>query len=182
MALPHPPQFREPILPGTSNPTTTNPTQTSIQDRILGTWFLIRSSNPFWKPKLNIHIEYTPVSAHISDRAFYQTTPSSAIKSIDGKDTPATDGSDTFTWQGTGFMRIASAKWEVLSFTTREGGDWMLVYVHKSMFTPAAVNLMCRTKGGVSETDREFVRVWLEGVRDEGVRGAGAGMVDILQE
>ncbi|KAF2268883.1 hypothetical protein CC78DRAFT_454201, partial [Lojkania enalia] len=56
--------------------------------------------------------------------------------------------------QGRGLLRIASARWEVLSFTSYpETGDWMLVFTHKSIFTSPAVNLMCRNKGGFCESE-----------------------------
>jgi hypothetical protein len=119
----------------------------------------------------------------MDDQAFYQLMTSDAVKSMDGKDTPSDDGTGIFTWQGKGFLRIASAKWEVLCYTPRLGdGDWMLVYAHKSIFTSPAVNLMCRKKGGVSPADRECITEWLQGIQDEKFQAAVKGMVDIVQE
>jgi hypothetical protein len=128
-------------------------------------------------------MRYTATRFHIEDQAFYQTMTSDAVKSMDGKDTPSENETGIFTWQGKGLLRIASARWEVLCFTSRpENGDWMLVYAHKSIFTSPAVNLMCRKRGGVSLVDLEHINAWLNGIADDKFQQAVGGMVDIVQQ
>ena len=144
---------------------------------------MLKSSNTFWKDKRNIRVRYTSTGSHIEDRAFYQTMTSDAVKTMDGKDTPSEDETGMFTWQGKGLLRVASARWEVLCFTARpESGDWMLVYVHKCVFTSAAVNLMCREKGGVSSMDLGCIDEWLGGITDVGFQQVVGAMIDVLQQ
>ena len=92
----------------------------------------------------------------------------------------------TFVWRGSGIARLVSVRWEVLSFTTRDGdeGDWMLVYLAKSTFTSPAVNLLCRKKEGLGAEDAERVKEWLEVLSgmDLGVKKAVDGMFDIRRE
>lgn len=182
MAPPPPPLFCPPsILSNTSAPQRI--IQSPLQNAFAGDWFLLRSSNPFWTDKRNVRIRYTNTATHIDDQAFYQLMTSDTIKCMEGKDTPSDDGTGIFTWQGKGFMRIASANWEVLSFTSRlDDGDWMLVYAHKSIFTSPAVNLMCRKKAGVGATDMQCIRDWMAGIKHERFQGAVERMVDIVQE
>lgn len=128
-------------------------------------------------------MQYTTTGTQIDDQAFYQTKGSDAIKSMDGKDTPSETEIGIFTWQGKGLMRIVSARWEVLSYTSRpESGDWMIVYAHKSIFTAPALNLMCRERGGVSSLDMDYINEWFGRIEDESFQQTVAKMVDIVQE
>ena len=144
---------------------------------------MIRSSNTFWKDKRNVRLNYTPLSNHIDDRVCYQTMTSDVVKFLDGKDIPSDSAIGIYTWQGKGFLRIASARWEVLSFTSRpETGDWMLVFAHKSMFTSPAVNILCRNQGGLCESDLQSLETWIPSVEDASFQQAARGLVNIKQD
>ncbi|KAF2691973.1 hypothetical protein K458DRAFT_425819 [Lentithecium fluviatile CBS 122367] len=180
---PNHPHFRIPSYIADSKPKHTSTFQAPLEDAFLGEWYMIRSSNNFWKDKRNVRLQYTTAGSHIEDRAFYQTTSSEAIKSIVGKDTRSEEGVGVYVWQGKGLLRVASSQWEVLSFTARSGGrDWMLVFAHPSIFTAAAINLMCRRKEGLGEEDMQAVEEWLGTVGENRFRQAVVGMVDIKQE
>lgn len=178
-----PPHIRAPsyILPCKSSPDF----QAPVEDLFKGSWFLIRSCNTFWKDKRNVRLEYTPAptGSHIEDQAFYQTMGSDTFKSMDGRDTQCEGEVGTYIWQGKGFMRIASARWEVLCFTSRpESGDWMLVFAYKSIFTAPAINLLCRSKTGLTDSDMRYLEQWLQGVKDDQFQRAVRGMVYIQQD
>ncbi|KAF2639262.1 hypothetical protein P280DRAFT_454449 [Massarina eburnea CBS 473.64] len=179
-SLPH---FRLPtnLIESTSVPKSTF--QAPLQDLFEGEWYMIRSSCSFWKDKRNVRLKYTSASSHIDDRASYQTVTSDAIKCMDGRDTPSDSETGIFTWQGKGLLRVASARWEVLCFTSRPNtGDWMLVYTHKSIFTSPSVNLMCRNKVGISSSDLSHIEYWLRGVSDGRFQQEVNAMVDIIQQ
>jgi hypothetical protein len=157
--------------------------QAPLEDLFMGDWYLIRSSNNIWKDKRNVRMNYTAAGPHIEDRAFYQPLNSDVFKSIDGRDTADEDGVGLYTWQGKGWLRVASTRWEILSFTSRpNNGDWMLVFSHKTIFAGAAANLMCRNQQGPSESDLKHISNWIPQVEDPMFQQAMRGMVPIVQE
>lgn len=144
---------------------------------------MIRLSNRFWKDKRNVRLKYTAAGSYIDDEAFYQTMSSEAVKSMVGKDTQCDGTMGVYLWQGKGLLRVASARWEVLSFTPRTNcRDWMLVFAHGSIFTSPAINLMCRDRVGLDGDDLLFVDEWLAGVPNDKFQMAVHEMADIKRE
>jgi hypothetical protein len=177
------PKFRLPTHLADSSSAPEPTSATDLQAFIEGDWFLIKSSNTFWSDKKNVRQNYTKTASYIENTASYQPKSSDAIKSLNGKDTPSASAPGSFTWQGKGLARLASLHWEVLSATSRpEGADWMLAYVQKSMFSAAAINILCRERDGVSEGDMKCIGEWLAGVKDEKFQQTVAGLVDIMHE
>lgn len=156
--------------------------QAPFEDLFVGDWYMIRSSNGFWKDKRNIRLNYTHAGSHIEDQAFYQLMGSDTVKALVGKDIPSKDEIGVYTWQGKGLLRVASARWEVLCMTSRPEGDWMLVFQYKSIFTSPAINLMCRAKVFPKESDLQALEEWLPSVENPEFQKAVHGMVDIKQE
>ncbi|KAF2499671.1 hypothetical protein BU16DRAFT_557983 [Lophium mytilinum] len=178
------PHFRPPSTALHLKPTSLPSFQAPLSDLFTGDWFILRSSNPFWKDKRNVRLHYNPApsGSHIEDTACYQTMISDTVKIVVGKDTPVDGETGTYTWQGKGLLRVARGRWEILSFTARDGGDWMLVFAHKTLFSASAINLLCRRKEGLSKEDLGEVEEWLNGVEDEKFQQAARGVFDIKQE
>lgn len=180
---PSPPYFRLPTTLEASKAAPRPAFQAPLQELFEGEWYMLQSSNSFWKDKRNVRLQYTSNGSYIEDKALYQMMGSDAVKSMDGKDTPSDTELGVFTWRGKGLLRVASAQWEVLCFTSRpEGGDWMLVYAHKSIFTSPALNLLCRTKGAISTLDLTCIKTWLQEVEDDKFQQTVAAMIDIAQQ
>ncbi|KAF2464154.1 uncharacterized protein BDR25DRAFT_243076 [Lindgomyces ingoldianus] len=146
--------------------------QAPLEELFLGEWFMIRSSNGFRKDKRNVRCQYTATASHIEDEAFYQTVNSDTVKSVVGKDTACEGNVGVYSWQGKGLLRVASARWE----------DWMLVFAHQSIFTSAAINLMCRSQDGLNEEDMRLVEGWLSSVAENKFRQIVSNLADIKQE
>ena len=184
-----PPHFRPPShIMANNKPTSTSPSlygfQAPLEDLFMGDWYLIRTSNPFWKDKRNIRITYSSDGpSTFSDRAFYQPLNSSAVKSVDGRDTVVDDAVGVYMWQGKGLMRVQGAKWEILSFNKRMGGaDWMMVFTQKNLFQPSTMQIYCRSRKGPSEIDLRYIEEWASQVLDPMFQQAMRGLFDVLQE
>ncbi|KAE8366742.1 hypothetical protein BDV27DRAFT_124890 [Aspergillus caelatus] len=172
---------------------------------ILGTWYITRSSSPFWTDKRNVTINLStdrntgpiPINSLgsnatvvIVNTTSYQAMNSGPVRSTAGIDRVVTpfsgrnEGSITMEWRGSGWLRIASARWEILGWGGEEGDEWMVVFAEKSIFTPMGISLYSRRKGsitnmlwdgierglrglvdGCSEQEREELRGLVEGIR-----------------
>ncbi|BCR94874.1 uncharacterized protein AKAW2_11920A [Aspergillus luchuensis] len=165
-------------------PTTTN---------ILGTWYITRSSSPFWSDKRNPTITLTadttttttppgslPLSALsqptttsptpiLTNKTSYQTLSSSSVKTTTGTDRAISGGKEhgpiQMEWRGSGWLRMVSAQWEILGWGGADDDDeWLLVFANKSMFMPAGISLYSRTKTGVDEMVWAGIEVELGGL------------------
>lgn len=154
----------------------------------LGQWYLVRTSNTFWKDKRNVRMEHTE-SGH--DRFFYQAVKSDGggrgrggIKTMEGRNTPVPDAVSTFSWQGKGLLRLFGATWEILGYNEmgEAGRSWMITFQHKTMFTSPAVNVACRSPDGFNDADRQQVEDWLIGLGEETFTTAVQGIYTIAQE
>ncbi|KAF2810487.1 uncharacterized protein BDZ99DRAFT_364773, partial [Mytilinidion resinicola] len=114
---------RPPSTAPQSKPASLPSIQAALSDLFAGDWYLVRSSIPFWKDKRNVRLNYNlaPSGSHIDDTASYQPVTSNTVKTLVGKNTLVDGETGTYTWQGKGLLRVASGRWEVLSFTAREG-------------------------------------------------------------
>lgn len=144
---------------------------------------MIRSSNPFWKDKRNVRLNYTVTGTQFTNCAYYQAMNSDTVKTMEGTDTPADAASEIYTWRGKGFLRLTSAKWEILIFQARNGGaDWVLMFAHKNVFTAPAVNLMCRQKNRISENNIKEIERWFATVDSKDFQSTVKSIADIKQE
>lgn len=108
----------------------------------------------------------------------------SDVKSMQGKTTPVPDAVATFSWQGKGLLRLFGAKWEILGYneTGEEGRSWMMTFTHKTMFTSPAVNVVCRSRNGLSDADFRQVEGWLTAIKDDVFQKAVQDMFTISQD
>lgn len=103
---------------------------------------------------------------------------------MNGRNIPVPGTIATFTWQGTGLLRLFGAKWEIVGMECKEngGGDWMVTFQHKTMFTSPAVNVACRRKDGLNDEILRLVESWLVGLGDERLNAVVKNMYLIEQD
>jgi hypothetical protein len=153
-----------------------------------GQWYLLQTSNQYWKDRLNIRTKCLSTG---SDCFFYQVRSGGAVKTMMWN-TKAVEGEPaTFVSQGTGLLRLIGAKWEVIGWSKPVGLDggwqqggpaWQVGYQHATILTPAAINVSCREPSGISEEDWTAIENWLGGIEDEGFRKAVEGRFTIIHE
>ncbi|OCK87021.1 uncharacterized protein K441DRAFT_671445 [Cenococcum geophilum 1.58] len=161
--------FRNPSIL-TASPSSGDTTLDPKQINYLGDWFLIRTSNSFWKDKSDVRMHYTATG---EDHFAYKPARSTVEKSMEGRNTPAPNSPATYSWAGKGLLRLFTVRWEILGF--EEGTEkvgWLLTFQHKTMFTAPAVNIACRTKDGPNGGIVKAIEQWLRALGDEGLTKA----------
>lgn len=100
---------------------------------------------------------------------------------MNGRNSPIPGVIATFSWQGTGLLRLFSAKWEVIAFDGGEKGqgNWMVTFQHKTILTSPAVNIACRSKNGLDGDVIELVQKWLASLGDDQLAKAGEEMYSV---
>lgn len=126
-----------------------------------GTWHVTHSTLPMWKSKRNVKITYKVITRganidkspqnDLDDVVEYQTMTSDKVKTVHGNDVMGERAWD-WHWRGHGWLKIATSHWEVLGYGNHEGGDWVVTYFAKTLFTPAGVDIYSRAKEGLSES------------------------------
>ena len=118
--------------------------------------------------------------AHLDDEVSYQKLNSKAIKTVKGVDKPflaseepaggeARAGGERaslgYNWRGSGWLMIASSKWELLGHGLEEGSGnaWVVTYFAKTLFTPAGVDFYSR-KGPLQPRTVESIKEALKGL------------------
>jgi len=133
-----------------------------------GQWFVVQSTLGMWKTRKDVTITYTPYTAPpnlaYNDHVEYRSSSSSSSKprsSVLGISTllPTPGGDDKvqtncehsahFKWRGTGLLKIASSKWQVLGYDVQEG--WAVTMFEKTLFTPAGLDVYVRHPGALSK-------------------------------
>ena len=134
---------------------------------LLGEWFIVLTSLPYWRDKRNIKVTYSasePTAANpqiIYDTTTFQTLTSDKHKSVQGVNTPSPCGQPGgWDWRGTGWVKVVSNHWDVLGHNaiSPEGGqkiEWFVIHTKKSFFTPAANHIYSRRKEAPAEGIRE---------------------------
>ena len=151
-------------------------------EQLLGQWFVVHSSLPFWHDKRNIVITYSspspaPPNDVVNDTVTYQTLKSDKLKTVQGVNTLAQNAPQgTWDWRGSGWIKVASNRWEILGHASGGGGvgggggggvgRWIVIYTHKSIFTPAAVHVYSRDKEMLPEETRKMLVATLAGWKD----------------
>ena len=142
-----------------------------------------------WKSKRNVTITYKPLSSppniaskeKVEDVVEYQTLNSSSQKQILGIDTIG-NSSGEWDWRGKGWLKIASSHWEVLGWGDLDGGgQWVLTYFAKTLFTTAGVDVYSRGKEGHSEAVVEEIKKALAGIEDESVKKLAGELFEVVR-
>jgi hypothetical protein len=82
---------------------------------------------------------------------------------------------------------IASGHWEVLGWGEEdgpagEGGQWVVTYFAKTLFTPAGIDIYSRRKEGLRESTLEAVKEALGRVDAEVVRGFVGSVFEVKSD
>ena len=143
---------------------------------VLGEWFIVLSSLPYWQDKRNVKITYSVLAENdtgiqsVQDDVRFQTLTSNKSKNVRGVNTPSQSGRQgVWDWRGSGLVRVVSNHWEVLahgSFEGRDGIDWILIYSGKTFFAPAAVHVYSRAKRALATDVRRRLEDALVGRQD----------------
>ncbi|KIW00549.1 uncharacterized protein PV09_07904 [Verruconis gallopava] len=150
-----------------------------------GTWHVTHSTLSMWKDRFGVRITYTPLSSSIrkEKKAFpnlkdvveYQNTPGGRYSSVNGVSrsvtVPDLGTGWAFSWRGKGLLMIANSQWEVLGYGTDlsgassdaegQGRDWIVTYFGETIFTPAGIDIYCRSEDGVSAECLEAIKAEL---------------------
>lgn len=140
--------------------------------QLLGQWFIVQTSLPFWRDKRNIKIAYSasPSSSHIIDQiddtTIYQTLGSEKLKTVQGVSAQGdSEKAGAWDWRGSGWVKVVRNHWEILGHASYEGGDeasWIVVHTQKSFFTPAAIHVYSRKKEALTEATWQTLKATLE--------------------
>ncbi|KAL1987501.1 hypothetical protein VTN96DRAFT_3428 [Rasamsonia emersonii] len=147
-------------------------------------WNVTYSTLPMWRAKRNVRITYGLLSAinrqnaqetaaaaaRLSNLVTYQSLTSSKVRSVRGVDraevsTRAGAGAEaeaeagiwSWHWRGSGWLKIASSRWEILGYGAASAcdseteTDWMVTYFARTLFTPAGIDVYSRPRAAVSE-------------------------------
>lgn len=150
-------------------------------DQLAGTWHVTHSSLPLWKSKRNVTITYKPLeptAAHsgheavsrLDDTVSYQTLTSDKVKTIHGIDTACGPNADIWDWRGTGLLKIASSHWEVIGYGQASGEEWGVTYFASTLFTPAGIDIISRSKQGLSAETLSGIKAAFNKFDDENVK------------
>lgn len=157
-------------------------------DQISGSWYITRTSVPFWKDKRNATITFSPAeSTHatkiLNNITTYQTLSSNTTKSIHGTDRPSQSSAGHFEWRGHGWLRIASSRWEILGYGELEdGGAWLLIFTQASIFTSEGVILYSRNKGGLSDAFQEDLEAALAKYEPQHLKDVANAMFEVKSD
>lgn len=119
-------------------------------DAVDGTWYIVRTSLPFWKPRQNPTVTYAPLpDGRVVDTVSY--TRRGRERLVVGVDEPDPDGS--WVWRGiTPLTRLVSSRWRVLA----SADDWAVTHFEKTLFTPAGWDVYCRSPRASPVIQRGF--------------------------
>lgn len=109
-----------------------------------------------WKSKTDVRFSYTavPNSKDLEDLVQSKKNPEAKDSNIRGisraVDLPIGNGW-AYHWRGKGLLAIASSKWEVLGWGDDESGNpWMVINFKSTIFTPSGIDIMSKSKTGIS--------------------------------
>jgi len=157
-------------------------------DEIAGSWFLTRTSVPFWKDKRNVVVTFTKVESNnhfatLDNITTYQTLSSDKVKTVHGIDTPAQGEPAFYDWRGCGWLRIASSRWEIVGYgVTDDDGAWLLVYSHAFIFTSSGLILYSRKKNGLLEDVWASIQAALGELQVEAITDLAGNMFQVKSD
>ena len=136
-------------------------------EQLLGKWFIVHTSLPYWHDKRNIVIAYSapsspaPPTETVNDTITYQTLKSDKLRTVHGVNMLARGASPgAWDWRGSGWFKVVSNHWEILGHACGEGGEvgrWMVIHTQKSFFTPAAVHVYSRDNQSLPDETRKML-------------------------
>lgn len=118
-----------------------------MTEPVSGTWQIVASSLPFWRSRSAPAVSYLPLpDGRILDAVTYRR--SGRDKLVLGVDQPAADG--FFEWRGLQHVtRLTTSRWRVVAVdeSAADAADrWAVTAFEKTLFTPAGVDIYCRSR------------------------------------
>ncbi|GAA4812104.1 hypothetical protein ACFQ0K_04525 [Nocardioides caeni] len=102
-----------------------------------GTWYVVRTSLPFWRRRSDPAIGYTPLpDGRVTDTVTYRRRGRERM--VLGVDTPT--GPGTWQWRGVGATRLLTSRWQVLAHEE----PWLVTLFERTPFTAAGVDVCWR--------------------------------------
>lgn len=104
-----------------------------------GTWYVVRTSLPFWRNRTDPAISYTPLpDGPATDTVSYRRGARPRI--VVGIDHPVDDG---WVWRGLGMITArTSSRWR---FVAGGDQDWAVSYFARTLFTPSGIDIVWRS-------------------------------------
>lgn len=132
--------------------------QTSLELKDLaGKWYVVQSNFPMWVKgkKTNPTFTYSPVTKKnkpvLLDEVKY--LKKSKEKTLVGYDYPVNEQNRSFVWRGKGILGFLKSKWSVLYVDPKQ--QWAIIQFKKTLFTPAGVDVISRSKKLAPEIQKE---------------------------
>lgn len=107
---------------------------------LMGTWFVVRTSLPFWRKRSDPRITYRPLPGGTIDDLVEYTSARGRAGRVHGIDTPDPFAPGAFHWRGTGLTRLLTSHWRVLAIDE----DWAVTFFGRTPFTPAGMDVYAR--------------------------------------
>lgn len=146
-----------------------------------GTWHVTHSTLPLWRAKRNVKISYKYLEptdspsdqgalSRLDDVVSYQTLTSDKVKTVHGIDTACGPHADDWDWRGTGWMKLVSSHWEVIGYGQSPGEEWAVTYFASTLFTPTGIDIISKSKGGISAETLSGIKASFAKFNDENIR------------
>jgi len=168
-----------------------------------GAWQVTHSTLPLWKGRFGVKITYTPLPGtqeadktafpDLNDFVEYQKKSGGSYSSVNGVSrsvtVPDLGSGWAFSWRGKGWLMIASSQWEVLGYgsdisgaapgTEGQAKDWIVTYFGKTIFTPAGIDVYCRSEDGLSAECVANIKKELESFEDPSLKKLAGEIFEI---
>ncbi|MCJ1310574.1 hypothetical protein MMC25_004239 [Agyrium rufum] len=185
------PNAEKPIVapPPTSSQNQPSAFMPPTAEWLSGTWHVTHSTLPMWKTKRNVDVTYKPLpaaadgKARMDDMVEYQTLTSNKVKTIHGIDTAAENHEGAWDWRGTGWLKVATSHWAILSFgDAKDGTRWAVTYFQKTLFTPAGIDIYSSKRSGLDVDTVKDIKDALQVVEDREVRYLSAVLFEVQHD
>jgi hypothetical protein len=104
-----------------------------------GTWYVVRTSIPFWRRRTDPSISYTVLpDGRMTDTVLYRRRGRDRV--VLGLDAPTAGERDAWTWRGVGATRLLTSRWRVVAHE----GPWLVTLFARTPFTAAGLDLCWR--------------------------------------
>lgn len=161
-------------------------------DQLSGTWHVTHSTLPLWSDKRNITVSYKPlepipgskqqVLQRLDDIVTYQSLTSDKIKTVHGIDTASDEGTANWDWRGSGWLKLVTSHWEILGFGQDSGVYWAVFYFASTYVTPAGMDILYKSKEGISAETFSAIKEALTTVEDPVVKKLAGELYTVKQD
>lgn len=121
----------------------------------------------------------------LDDLTTYQSISSQKTQTMRGTDTPSAAGPGSWTWRGHGWLKFVTSQWEVVGhdlLNNENEGGWIVLFVQKSVFTPAVLNVCTRSKAGLESERLNALKVALKDSGHEELRRLADELYRVVHE